>query len=290
MSAGKISLYKPKLKSEKKVKTYKVESVVDYYVEGGVEPGSKGPGPLGLTNGVLFRVPKDFANACFGEENNDDWEFEARLSLVGKHQASNAATAIASAMALKLESGYSKVSKASIVKGLELAALHGRFEIVDDNEMGGKRMLTIVDGAHTKASAECVAATLRGLFPTSKLAVVMAMASDKDHEGFCSGIQKALPSVVVFTETPIAGGRVRSAGPGALAGAWQVAKMKTRSTDRTWRCRELIQANIQSALAKARHELSGEVCSAEEPGVILVTGSLHACDLAGGFDDPMSPE
>ena len=279
--------------SELRVTTYRVDAVVEYHVEeGGVVLGEgegegHGGGSQGIRNGVLFRVPEGLASAAFGERHEGaPWEFDAQLSLVGKHQASNAATAIASALALKVESGYDKISEAAIVSGLERATtttLPGRFQVIDDfrlEEDGSKRILTIADGAHTKDSARCVAETVQQLFPDSKLAVVVAMASDKDHEGFCSEIQKMQPNVVVFTETPIAGGRARSVGPGALVGAWQVAKMKNRDVDRTWRCRELIQANIQSALAKARHELSGEACSEAAPGIILVTGSLHACDAA----------
>ena len=301
--------------SEKRVKTYRVEAVVDFHVEEGavVSVGEGREGNEGcqtrVQNGVTFRVPAELAGATFGDgatgngdpEAGEPWEFDVQLSLVGKHQASNAATAIASAMALKNDSGYDRISKASIVAGMGRATLPGRFQVIDDVRLGGsegggegdgegdgeggdgpesKRVLTVVDGAHTRDSARCAAETVRQLFPDSKLAVVIAMASDKDHEGFCSEIQKARPNVVVFTETPIAGGRSRTAGPGALVGAWQVAKMKNRDIDRTWRCRELIQANVQSALAKARHELSGEAASEAAPSVILVTGSLHACEAA----------
>ena len=288
--------------SERRVKTYRVEAVVGYHVEDERACLVESPSGVVVKNIVSFQVPGDLVDACFGGVessamgmSSDAWEFEASLSLVGKHQASNAATAIASALALRSDASYDRISMASIQSGLEMASLPGRFQVVDDVHLDGmdevdtsssepqearKRVLTIVDGAHTKASARCVAETVRLLFPDSKLAVVMAMAADKDHEGFCSEIQKARPNVVVFTETPIAGGQARSAGPGALVGAWQVAKMKDRSVDRTWRCRELIQANVLSALAKARHELSGEASDKDAPGIILVCGSLslyNAC-------------
>ncbi len=295
--------------SERKVKTYRVEAVVDYHVEDGRACLKETPWGVTVKSDVSFEVPGELIDACFGGPEasatgvSDAWKFDASLSLVGKHQASNAATAITSALALRIDGAYDRISMASIQTGLEKAWLPGRFQVVDDVNLDGmhevnagivtaedpdsgiaepeearKRVLTIVDGAHTKASARCVADTVRLLFPDSKLAVVMAMASDKDHEGFCSEIQKTRPNVVVFTETPIAGGQARSAGPGALAGAWRTAKMKDRSMDRTWRCRELIQANVQSALAKARHELSGEASVKDAPGIILVCGSLSVYD------------
>ena len=271
--------------SERRVKTYRVEAVVRYHLEDERAHLEEDSGKVVVKNTVSFQVPGELVSACFGAvdtcEIHDPWEFDASLSLVGKHQASNAATAIASALSLKADSGYDRISIESIRAGLEAATLPGRFQVADDvflDENMKKRVLTIVDGAHTEASAKCLADTVRQLFPDSKLVVVMAMASDKDHVGFCSEIQKAHPNVVVFTETPIAGGHVRSAGPGALVGAWQVARMKNRDVGRTWRCRELIQANVQSALAKARHELSGESSTMGSPGIILVCGSLSTCN------------
>jgi folylpolyglutamate synthase/dihydrofolate synthase len=266
--------------SERKVPTLRTEAVVKYHLQEG-QPAISGifPGRAeALRNTVSFQVPRNISSACFECEEAEDWEFDASLMLVGEHQASNAATAIASAMAMRSESGYERISKSKILEGLQATSLPGRLELVDATEVEGRPILTLVDGAHTRDSARHLGETVRQLFPGSKIALVVSMASDKDHESFFLEIQKAKPSVIIFTETTIAGGTARSASPGTLVGAWQVAKMKNNIAG--WRCRELIQASIQSSLAKALHELSGEACSAAEPGIILVAGSLHACNLA----------
>jgi len=57
---------------------------------------------------------------------------------------------------------------------------------------------------------------------------------------------------------------------GTLAAHWQAAAML--SSDKPFRCREMIQAGLGAALVKARHELGAY----EGNGVVVVTGSLHA--------------
>lgn len=257
--------------SMKKSKTYRTEAIVQYHLE--PHDGRS------RQQSALFKIPQEVSTVCFDYDGPDGMEFEVDMPLLGEHQASNAATAITSAIALKTESKYDAISLKSIQDGVQnTPILGGRFQIIQEMEVDGRPMLFVVDGAHTQDSAACLATTVRQVFPNSKIALVVSMASDKDHESFFCEIQKSKPFVVVFTDSLIAGGSTRSAGPGVLVGAWQVAKMK--NTIPGWRCRELIQASIKSAIAKAKHELSGEDCTQEQPGVILVTGSLHAAGAA----------
>lgn len=254
--------------SLKKSPSFRTESIVDYHVQSQTVDGSS------LIQNVLFQIPASIASDCFGN-GEEDLEIDMALRMVGEHQAANAANAICTAIGLKMNSGYDKISLDSVTRGIERTMVPGRFQILEQSEIQGQPLVTVVDGAHTKESARCLADTVRQIFPDSQIALVISMASDKDHEGFCREIQKAKPSVVVFTDCPIAGDGTRSAGPGVLAGAWQVAKMTNRIPG--WRCRELIQASMKSAIAKARHELSGEAnLDNRHPGVILVCGSLHA--------------
>ena len=67
----------------------------------------------------------------------------------------------------------------------------------------------VLDGAHTAASATALAATLRDAFPSAPLALVVAMADDKDAHGIMTALQLARPEVVVFTTAPIAGSTSR---------------------------------------------------------------------------------
>lgn len=47
------------------------------------------------------------------------------------------------------------------------------------------------------------------VFPSQPLAFVVAMADDKDHGGFLSGLVAASPMAVVFTRVPIVGSQIR---------------------------------------------------------------------------------
>eukprot|EP00249_Psilotum_nudum_P015058 c25144_g1_i3 orf=195-683(-) len=64
------------------------------------------------------------------------------------------------------------------------------------------------------------------VFPKVPLALVVAMASDKDHHGFTSQLLSgAMPNVVVTTEVPVAGSSIRATSASFLAKVWsQVAK------------------------------------------------------------------
>lgn len=67
---------------------------------------------------------------------------------------------------------------------------------------------------------------------------------------------------------------------GTLAAHWQAAAILAPPTERPFRCRELVQASLQAAFEKARHELRAfrgqPLPGAVGPGVVVVTGSLHA--------------
>jgi hypothetical protein len=122
------------------------------------------------------------------------------------------------------------------------------------------------------------------------------MAADKEHRAVIEEFRLCNPCAVIFTSCPIAGSLDRACAPGIsvntiflldhgallflmfyfasslsgiLAGLWQSSLMSSPVTSR---CRQLIQANLPAALEKAKHELSAYVT----PGVICVSGSLHA--------------
>ncbi|GIL73282.1 hypothetical protein Vretimale_4873 [Volvox reticuliferus] len=114
------------------------------------------------------------------------------------------------------------------------------------------------------------------------VALILAMADDKDHRGVVMALRAMQPRVVVFTSVPIAGSYRRAAAPGTLAGHWQAAAILAAPSHRPFRCRELVQASLGSAFEKARQELRGVRAGMGlgpgqgSPGIILVTGSLHA--------------
>jgi folylpolyglutamate synthase/dihydropteroate synthase len=152
--------------------------------------------------------------------------------------------------------------------------------------------LIVLDGAHTPESAAALAAALREAFPwPTPLALVVAMAGDKQHREVAAALRAARPGVAVFTAAPVAGSSQRSAAPGTLVAHWQAAAML--STGPSFRCRELIQGGVNSALPRALREVAAmarsraagggggaEGAAGGHPGVVCVTGSLHAVAAA----------
>jgi folylpolyglutamate synthase/dihydropteroate synthase len=131
------------------------------------------------------------------------------LRLLGAHQLDNAAAAVAAAACLR-QHGLERIDLQAVAAGLEAAVLPGRFQacqLEEDAETaagaaamaaqggtsssGGGDSSTgraaglgpwvVLDGAHTAESARALAQTLREVFPTAPVAIVMAMAEDKQH-------------------------------------------------------------------------------------------------------------
>lgn len=173
----------------------------------------------------------------------------------------------------------------------------------------------VLDGAHTPDSAAALARALRAAWPgpkQPKLGIVLACAGDKDLRGIAAALRSPpsslqlpsaaddeggsaslssssapppplRPSVVVFTEVPVAGGTVRSAPPGELAAAWQAAVMAEPFAGPSGRCRALVKASLGAAVDAAARELTAASGSGglggendDDPAVLVVTGSLHA--------------
>ncbi|KAK9866749.1 hypothetical protein WJX84_003192 [Apatococcus fuscideae] len=192
------------------------------------------------------------------------------ISLAGEHQLQNAATAVTAVLALRDSGILPSMTTEMVLKGLQEASLPGRFQ-VGRLEAGNSQHAhwLVCDGAHTPASSKALADTLRQVFPDTPLAFIVGMATDKDHLGFCQALREAHPSVAIFCSPQIAGASDRSAAPGMVVAQWQAAGMTNTNLPR---CRELIQASMGPALQKAKMELDAH----NKPGVVCVTGSLHA--------------
>ena len=154
---------------------------------------------------------------------------------------------------------WSRVDDDDVRRGLESATSPGCFEILRrpkaraDAERDGRAPVWIVaDGAHTAASAEAAFATLRetsfllggggGVEKAKRdgvenadappcLAVVVAMASDKNHVEVMREVRRAEPAFVFCAETLVSGGTERAAPATALRDAF-VAAAKTANTAR----------------------------------------------------------
>lgn len=245
-------------------------------------------GPIAFDNSKLVQYStlrlSDWAASSLSP-NSTIKEIEVRLGLVGPHQLDNAAAAVTTAAQLAASGQFPKITLESVSKGLQAASLPGRFQLCQLEGEGTGGMLAVLDGAHTPESAAALASTLRAAFPTAPVALVLAMASDKDHRGVCAELRALQPRVAVFTEVPVAGGKVRSAAPGALVAAWQAAGMtasrKNLGGGKPVRTREQIQASLKAAVARAIAELNAQTGGeGSSDGIVVITGSLHAVGTA----------
>ena len=96
------------------------------------------------------------------------------VPLAGRHQAANAALAVAICLQLR-QKGWA-ISDAHVRHGLAAVQWEGRAEII------GRQPWVVLDAAHTAESARCLADTLSELFGAERLFLVLGMATDKKVE------------------------------------------------------------------------------------------------------------
>src|ERR1051325_10847189 len=164
------------------------------------------------------------------------------LPLLGPHQQSNAALAIATVRALI----QIPVSDEAIRAGLSQVNWPGRLQLLSRGP--GQKML--LDGAHNIAGAQTLAAALAQYFPGVKPTVILGILQDKDWETICR-ILAPLASRIFLVPVP----SERSANAGDLASACQQAN-------------PAVSVHSSTSLAMALSE------TASDP-FLLITGSLY---------------
>jgi dihydrofolate synthase/folylpolyglutamate synthase len=97
------------------------------------------------------------------------------LNLLGRHQAANAAVAVACVEVLR-DQGWHLPDRA-VAEGLAEVVWLARMEVV------GRRPWVVLDCAHNVASAEALVETLTSSFPACRRLLVFAGSSDKDLTG-----------------------------------------------------------------------------------------------------------
>ncbi|XP_021840202.1 dihydrofolate synthetase isoform X2 [Spinacia oleracea] len=194
---------------------------------------------------------------------------EVNLSMLGHHQLQNAVTATCAALCLH-DQGW-RIADGSIRSGLESTQMLGRSQILKKEEieaLGLSGSMALLDGAHTQESAKALANTISTVCQNSRLVLVVAMASDKDHCGFAKELLTGLHfEAVFFTEVDIAGDKSRSTSALFLKDIW----IKT--------CIELdkmilaVESSLTNCLRASNRTLKAR--TGDQSGVIVVTGSLH---------------
>ncbi len=127
-----------------------------------------------------------------------DWQLEdARIQMLGAHQVTNAATAVAAARVL--DARGITVPDDAIRSGLERAFFPGRLEVM---QRGPGIPTVVIDGAHNPDKARSLVAALRALFPGKRVVLVLGMVADKDTAAVLE-ILAPIAGAVVTTQAPI---------------------------------------------------------------------------------------
>ncbi len=170
---------------------------------------------------------------------------ELRTPMLGAHQVTNAATAVA--VADELRARGAAIDEEAIAGGIARTRVAGRLEVM------GQRPLVVADGAHNPAAAAVLAESLREYLEWRRCFFVLGAMGGKDLRGIAYKLA------------------------GLASGVWCCGLDSRRGRDPDEMAAELaplaphvvVAASVAEGIAQARRR-------AEEADLICVTGSLYA--------------
>ncbi|MCC6126796.1 MAG: bifunctional folylpolyglutamate synthase/dihydrofolate synthase [Pirellulales bacterium] len=124
----------------------------------------------------------------------DDHRYE--LSLLGRHQAGNAAVALATIFELRRQ-GWA-ISETALRRGLVAVSLPARVEVI------ARRPAVILDSAHNIASIAALVAAIGESFAVRKRHLIFAATKEKDNRGMLELLFEAFDEVYLtrYTSNP----------------------------------------------------------------------------------------
>jgi dihydrofolate synthase/folylpolyglutamate synthase len=132
-----------------------------------------------------------------------DWELEAKLAIPGRHQAQNAALAVACVD--RLAQGRLAAQGAAVCAALATVGLPGRNEILE------RAPWVVVDAAHTPGSVRALRATLDAL-PARERHFVLSFSAGKPLRPLCEPLLEIATAVTATRAEP-----TRSEAPEVVA-------------------------------------------------------------------------
>ena len=206
-------------------------------------------------NATLYEAGKDIYFEAL-ESNEGSQRFnvkglfgdfkDLRITLMGRHQLSNATTALGVIAALnKFYQVHANVN--AIRKGLYNTVWPGRFEIIS------KEPLVVLDGAQNEASARALKDAIKEKFPSKRIILILGVSQDKDIKGIC---QQLIPISDQVILTKAANPRAATAQYLKFEAKFFMSQDKIYLTD-----------SVSEAVERARK-------TAEKDNLILITGSL----------------
>ncbi|TKX68600.1 dihydropteroate synthase [Halorubrum sp. GN11GM_10-3_MGM] len=199
-----------------------------------------------------------------------------RIPLVGRHQAANAAVAVALADRTAAALGTDLADRA-VRDGLARATWPGRFEVIDTAP------LTVLDGAHNPAAARTLAATLAE-YDYDDLHLVYAAMHDKDHAETAAALPDAAtavtcrPAIDRAEDPEVLAAALRSAGIDRVTAGDDVADALADAVDRAADGDCVLLVGSLFAVAEAR---AARTRTVRERTVSDADDAVHALDTAG---------
>jgi dihydrofolate synthase / folylpolyglutamate synthase len=197
------------------------------------------------------------------------------LSLPGRHQAQNAAVALATVEALEA-AGIARVGDAAVRRGLAQVRWPARFEVLD---RGGSTI--VLDGAHNPDGARALASTLdelREALPRGAVTLLLGILRDKEVDEVLRALTRS-PALraarLVATRVPDTD---RSLDAGDLAQAW--AALPGTQAPR------VIDDDVDAALAAALGLARAEGGPLVVAGSLYLVGHVRARLVAADLDEP----
>ena len=115
---------------------------------------------------------------------------DVEISMVGRHQAENLKTALATLEILR-KSGAVKLDREALYEGLKRARQPGRFEVISEDP------LVIIDGAHNEAGAQALQETMAQHFAGKKILLVAGILADKEIDSIVKFLMKITDHIIV---------------------------------------------------------------------------------------------
>lgn len=115
---------------------------------------------------------------------------DVEISMVGRHQAENLKTALATLEILR-KAGAVKLDREALYEGLKRARQPGRFEVISEDP------LVIIDGAHNEAGAQALQETMAQHFAGKKILLVAGILADKEIDSIVKFLTKITDHIIV---------------------------------------------------------------------------------------------
>jgi dihydrofolate synthase/folylpolyglutamate synthase len=206
-----------------------------------------------LEYNLAYRVRGETPAQIISVRGLEGMEFnEIKLPLLGKHQAVNAACAIAACQAYTDRKERTDVE--SYRSALESSNVPGRLEVLATHP------LVLTDGAHNVLGMDRLAAALTGEFDYERLVIVVAILADKDARGMLK-VLSSIADELILTEN-------RSARC--------ISAQRLGDFCRMERMEHQVEPDFSKAMKLAYN-------SAGRQGQICVTGSLYTVSEARIF-------